>query len=121
MDARAKSDRLPLNRRVRLVTASVQSDQANVASTDRQIKKVQAQCLLKGKRLRGAEKRANCRLNKQVTDSTAEVSGLVKCNTRLRVRVRIVAQSPGESRTVWRRYWRGQRPPRVACVSNGLG
>ena len=93
-------------------------------TTDGRLKTVKAQCLLRGKKLTGANKRANCSTNvrtRRATTTSVRVVVRAKCTAGLRFRVKATATAPGQAKGSWKRSWGVKDKPRIRCTLRANG
>ena len=79
------------------------------------IKKVKAQCYLKGKKLKGKKLKRACTIKKTVTNSNAKVWIMPKCTKKLEAHVRIIGQATGAPKEIWHRDWAIKTKPNTKC------
>ena len=101
-----KGKRLHVGKKQRLIKAVVRN-----ADGEPSISKATARCSARGKTL----ERKNCALKVKTTDTAVTVRVRPECSTGVKVKVKVVAQVPGAEAASWRRAWKVQRSPRIAC------
>lgn len=98
--ARKKRKKLKLSKRTKIVRSVTSSGK---------ITKVKAICLLEGRKLKGADKRANCKITVRKTRasvSNAKVWVKPLCSAGLKVRVKVASQVTPASKSKWQRTWK---------------
>ena len=110
--ARAKNKKLKPGKLIKVVRKT---------TTDGQIKKAKTNCYVFGNKLTGKDKRAVCKIKTKKTSSNAKVWVKPKCSVGVKVRVKIVAQADGATKTKWQRTWKVKNKPRTYCPISGNG
>ena len=110
MSARAKSKRLKVGKRTRIVRD---------IETNGTLKRLTVSCYFQGHKLTGKQKRSICPTTKNKRRGVAKAEP--QCSTQLRINVRIVAKADGQRRATWKRNWRVKQRPPVVCSLDGNG
>ncbi|MCH9814847.1 MAG: choice-of-anchor D domain-containing protein [Actinomycetia bacterium] len=93
--------------------------------TNGTIRKATAKCFLKGEKLTGKDKRANCNVvvkeSRKATTTNVKMKATPECSVGLRIQAKVQAKATGEKRNTWKRTWKVKNNPRTSCTLTGNG
>jgi len=89
--------------------------------TDGTIRAAKVQCLVKGNKRTGQDKKATCRVSTKITSKNVRIRVTPKCSAALRIKAVLKAKAPGLSAATWKRTWNVKNQPRIQCAVAGKG
>lgn len=91
------------------------------ATTNGKMKQVRTTCSVRGQKLKGKDKRANCLITTKKQAKKAVVKATPLCSVGLKITTRIVAKAAGAERETWKRTWKVSNDPHTTCTLPGNG